>query len=71
MKIDDEESSEDQKKIGYLEGLVNCLFNRPYSIQLNDAEDLASHWTLKLAFANESKGDFVMYESQLFSAKLH
>jgi hypothetical protein len=37
---------------------------------MNDAEDLASHWTLKLAFVNENKGDFAMYEGQIFSAKL-
>lgn len=63
MKSDEDESNEESKKTNYQNGMVDCLFVKNYGPQLNDSEDLASHWTLKLALANEKKGDFVMYES--------
>ena len=71
MKDVDENASEDQKKFGFLKGLRQCLASNRKLQDIGQYDDQASHWLLKIAMNNENKGDFVMIESQLFSARLY
>lgn len=55
----------------YYEKLLDIIENKGNFNKMTYEDDQASHWLMKIVFSHLNKGDFVMYESQIFSAKLY
>ncbi len=70
LKDDEENLNDEQKKVGYLSSMKETLNSQRKMNLGNDLEDLASHWILKIALNKDFKGDYVMFESQLYSARI-
>lgn len=66
-----EEYRSSENKHDYYPGITKIMLKSQAKFVTDKADDLTSHWVLKLVFNQQNPGLFMKYESTMFSARLY